>query len=190
MNIARSGSNGDAEPLDASFDAVHLARARVPTAGRRSKSRSLIQRVVAGLGNIYASEALHCAPDCHRGAKRRRLPPHADDRARLRSYRPARSRRSCAARSAATAPVSIRRLPRVRPGGREMLSAGMRRDDSSHPAGGTLDVLLSELSALNGTNLRPYDAETQNARRRCRTLRASAQPRRQPAESTDAARKE
>jgi formamidopyrimidine-DNA glycosylase len=48
------------EPLDASFGAVTLAGA---LAGKRIalKMALLDQRVVAGLGNIYASEALHLA---------------------------------------------------------------------------------------------------------------------------------
>jgi formamidopyrimidine-DNA glycosylase len=48
------------EPLEASFDAAALARALT---GRRValKVALLDQRVVAGLGNIYASEALHLA---------------------------------------------------------------------------------------------------------------------------------
>ena len=48
------------EPLAASFDAVGIAQA---LAGKRSalKVTLLDQRVIAGLGNIYASEALHLA---------------------------------------------------------------------------------------------------------------------------------
>jgi formamidopyrimidine-DNA glycosylase len=48
------------EPLAASFDAAEMARA---LAGKRSalKVALLDQHVVAGLGNIYASEALHLA---------------------------------------------------------------------------------------------------------------------------------
>src|SRR6185312_1041290 len=48
------------EPLDAAFDAAALARA---CAGKRTalKVALLDQRIVAGLGNIYASEALHRA---------------------------------------------------------------------------------------------------------------------------------
>jgi formamidopyrimidine-DNA glycosylase len=48
------------EPLSAEFDARTLARA---CAGKRAplKAALLDQRVVAGLGNIYASEALHLA---------------------------------------------------------------------------------------------------------------------------------
>ena len=48
------------EPLSSDFDAAALARA---CAGRRTslKVALLDQRIVAGLGNIYASEALHVA---------------------------------------------------------------------------------------------------------------------------------
>lgn len=48
------------EPLSAAFDAAALARA---CAGKRTslKAALLDQRVVAGLGNIYAVEALHLA---------------------------------------------------------------------------------------------------------------------------------
>jgi len=48
------------EPLSDAFDGVALARA---CAGKRVslKAALLDQRVVAGLGNIYASEALHLA---------------------------------------------------------------------------------------------------------------------------------
>jgi formamidopyrimidine-DNA glycosylase len=49
-----------AEPLSPDFDGAALARA---CAGRKTslKVALLDQRVVAGLGNIYASEALHVA---------------------------------------------------------------------------------------------------------------------------------
>jgi formamidopyrimidine-DNA glycosylase len=48
------------EPLSAAFDALALARA---CAGKKTslKAALLDQRVVAGLGNIYVSEALHVA---------------------------------------------------------------------------------------------------------------------------------
>ncbi len=68
MDVIQAGVGGEhralqsmgAEPLDASFDAVTLARA---CAKRTTalKAALLDQRVVAGLGNIYASEALHRA---------------------------------------------------------------------------------------------------------------------------------
>lgn len=48
------------EPLGAAFDASHLARR---AAGKKVNLKSLLmdQRIVAGLGNIYVSEALHRA---------------------------------------------------------------------------------------------------------------------------------
>ncbi|HET9372730.1 MAG TPA: bifunctional DNA-formamidopyrimidine glycosylase/DNA-(apurinic or apyrimidinic site) lyase [Vicinamibacterales bacterium] len=48
------------EPLSAAFDAAWLARA-CARSRRAIKVALLDQRVVAGLGNIYASEALHVA---------------------------------------------------------------------------------------------------------------------------------
>jgi formamidopyrimidine-DNA glycosylase len=65
MDLVEAGSPRNAlalgpEPLDPAFDASVLARA---CAGRRTPIKALLldQRVVAGLGNIYASEALHRA---------------------------------------------------------------------------------------------------------------------------------
>jgi formamidopyrimidine-DNA glycosylase len=66
MDLIRAGGEHDAlramgpEPLDAAFDAAVLARA---CAGKRValKVALLDQSLVAGLGNIYASEALHHA---------------------------------------------------------------------------------------------------------------------------------
>jgi formamidopyrimidine-DNA glycosylase len=66
MDLVRSGEAHDAvralgpEPLDDAFDAHVLARA---CAGRRVVLKALLldQHVVAGVGNIYASEALHHA---------------------------------------------------------------------------------------------------------------------------------
>jgi formamidopyrimidine-DNA glycosylase len=65
MDLMPAGPPGDGltlgpEPLDPAFDAEALAGA---CAGRRTPIKVLLldQRVVAGLGNIYASEALHRA---------------------------------------------------------------------------------------------------------------------------------
>lgn len=48
------------EPLEAGFDGAHLYAA---SRGRRAAVKALIMdsRIVVGVGNIYASEALHCA---------------------------------------------------------------------------------------------------------------------------------
>lgn len=48
------------EPLDGAFDAKHLVTA---LAGRAAPIKNMLldQRIVAGLGNIYVCEALHCA---------------------------------------------------------------------------------------------------------------------------------
>ena len=60
MSGTRSSAASDPEPLSAEFDGAALARA---CRGKKTslKSALLDQRVVAGLGNIYASEALHLA---------------------------------------------------------------------------------------------------------------------------------
>ncbi len=99
------------EPLDPSFDGAALARA---CAGKRTslKVALLDQRVVAGLGNIYASEALHLAglsprrrastlatpsglpkPAAHRlAAAIQRVLQDAIDRKAMASYRGSRFR--------------------------------------------------------------------------------------------------
>ena len=66
MDLIRAGEEHDAlrgmgpEPLDKAFDAAVLARA---CAGKRVALKVLLldQRLIAGVGNIYASEALHHA---------------------------------------------------------------------------------------------------------------------------------
>jgi formamidopyrimidine-DNA glycosylase len=60
LDTHRALSRLGPEPLSETFDAARLARA---CAGRNTslKSALLDQRIVAGLGNIYASEALHVA---------------------------------------------------------------------------------------------------------------------------------
>jgi len=66
MDLIRAGGQHEAlramgpEPLDEAFDAAVLARA---CAGKRVALKVLLldQRIVAGVGNIYASEALHHA---------------------------------------------------------------------------------------------------------------------------------
>lgn len=66
MDLIRANEEHDAlrgmgpEPLDAAFDAAVLARA---CAGKRVALKVLLldQRLIAGVGNIYASEALHHA---------------------------------------------------------------------------------------------------------------------------------
>ena len=66
MDLIRAGDEHEAlraigpEPLDTAFDAAVLARA---CAGKRAALKVVLldQRLVAGLGNIYASEALHHA---------------------------------------------------------------------------------------------------------------------------------
>ena len=131
------------EPLSAEFDAAALARAchRKKVA---IKVALLDQRVVAGLGNIYASEALHVAglsPKRRAAtlATRAGQPTPAARAARRRDREGAGARD----RSAGVT------LPRLRARRRALPAARLRRDDQAHRAGGTLDVLLSEVSALS-----------------------------------------
>jgi len=99
------------EPLSADFDAARLARA---CRGKKTslKAALLDQRVVAGLGNIYASEALHVAAcrrdDGRRPSPRRRVRPVS----RPFGSRP-RSNRCSSARSHARRRATMRI---VRPG--------------------------------------------------------------------------
>ena len=82
VNIARSGRWASSRSTRRSTRS-HW-RARVPTARRRSKSRSSINGWSQEWG--ISTRARRCtAPACRRGAWRRRSPPHSDVRARLRS---------------------------------------------------------------------------------------------------------
>lgn len=71
------------EPLDAAFDALALARA---CAGRRTPIKSVLmdQQVVAGVGNIYAGEALFRAKLSPRRPAATLATPSAHPRARTR----------------------------------------------------------------------------------------------------------
>ena len=137
------------EPLEPDFDGAALARA---CAGKRTplKLALLDQHVVAGLGNIYASEALHRA-----------------------GLSPRRRASTLATRSGAPAPSALRlaaaikqvlqeaierkarpsyRVSRFRVYDREgerCRTSALRGDDPALLAGGTVDVLLPGLSALN-----------------------------------------
>ena len=135
------------EPLGAAFSAAALASALT---GKRValKVALLDQRVVAGLGNIYASEALHRAglSPLRRsstlataagtpGAKRR--PPGGGDQ----------DRSATGDRPQGTS-VSRQSLPRLRARGRAVQNARLPRNDPPHLAGRPIDVLLSGVPAL------------------------------------------
>ena len=131
------------EPLSPEFDAAALARAchRKKVA---IKVALLDQRVVAGLGNIYASEALHVAglsPKRRAAtlATRSGLPTPAATRlaAAIVKVLDARHRQAGVT------------LPGLRAGRRAVPAARLRRHDQAHRAGRPLDVLLSEVSAVS-----------------------------------------
>jgi formamidopyrimidine-DNA glycosylase len=106
MDLIPAGPPGDGltlgpEPLDPAFDAEALAGA---CAGRRTPIKVLLldQRVVAGLGNIYASEALHRA---------RLSPRRAASTIATRSGRPRPAARRLAAAIKEAIIAAIERVP-------------------------------------------------------------------------------
>ena len=136
------------EPLSAAFDASALARA---CKGKKTslKVTLLDQRVVAGLGNIYVSEALHLA-GCRRTGAPRRLPPRPACRARRRIVWPPRSSRF------SSKPSSASRRPAYRSSrfrvydreGRAMPKRGCGGMHRAPNAGRPVDVLLPGLPAV------------------------------------------
>ena len=135
------------EPLSADFDAAALARA---CKGRKTslKAALLDQRVVAGLGNIYVSEALHQAA----------LSPHrraSTIATRSGTPREAAARLAIAVKRVIATPLRARsircaiarRVPRLRPGASR--AAGVAAAASSGVARRPgVDVLLSCLPAI------------------------------------------
>ena len=136
------------EPLSDGFDGDALARA---CAGRKTslKVALLDQRVVAGLGNIYASEALlrrrtvavaarvdHC--DTGRRPARVGAPAGGGDQARAGAGDRARDRR----------PVPRRALPGLRSRGHPLPASRLRRRRPAAHPGRTLDVLLPGVPTL------------------------------------------
>ena len=85
------------EPLSADFDGAALAAA---CRGKKVSLKVALmdQRVVAGLGNIYVSEALHLAR-CRRTGRRRRSPRPPARRATPRTGSPRQSSRCSKKRS-------------------------------------------------------------------------------------------
>ena len=136
------------EPLSAEFDGWALARA---CRGKKTslKAALLDQRVVAGLGNIYASEALHVA----RLSPRRRAGILATPTGTPRdsAHRLAAAIKQvlneAIARGVRPA-IPLVALPRLRSGRSILSPAHVRRCRPAGYAGRTLDVLLSRLSAL------------------------------------------
>ena len=138
------------EPLGVAFSAAALASALT---GKRValKVALLDQRVVAGLGNIYASEALHRA----RLSPLRRSSTLATAAGRPAPARPSApgggdQDRSAAGNRPQGASVSRQSLPGLRARGRAVQNARLPRNDSPHLAGRPIDVLLSGVPALIG----------------------------------------
>ena len=143
------------EPLSPDFDGVALARA----CARRKTSLKvalLDQRVVAGLGNIYVSEALHVA-----GLSPERLASTIATPAGV--PRPAAHRLASAIKAGAGRgdrkgvrhAISIVAFPGLRPRGRALPASRVPRRRASQDTGGPLDLLLRCLPAVARFNHSP-----------------------------------
>ena len=136
------------EPLSPAFDAAALARA---CKGKKTplKVALLDQRVVAGLGNIYAAEALYLARlSPERQASTIATPSGAPREAARRLAAAIKQVLTEAIDRTVTGRVSIGEIPRLRPRRRTLPARTMRRDDRAADAGRPVDVLLSPLPAL------------------------------------------
>ena len=147
------------EPLSPDFTAEWLAQ-RLKGKATSIKAALIDQRLIAGLGNIYACEALFRAR--HLAAEARGLARHqirqadqADrsagrgDQGRARGRDQGRrlvvARLSPRRRQARALPAS---LQGVWPRGQALLKKRLRRNRTPHRPGRTLDLLLSNLSTL------------------------------------------
>ena len=135
------------EPLEASFDATALAQA---LAGKRTalKVALLDQGVVAGLGNIYASEALYRAGLSP--LRRSSTLATTAGRPTEKAVRLAAAIKSVLRRGDRPRRTSVPRrpLPRLRTRGRAVPNAWLPRNDPPNHSGRPIDVLLSVVSAL------------------------------------------
>ena len=135
------------------FDAPVLARA---CAGKRVALKVLLldQRLVAGVGNIYASEALHHA----RLSPRRRASTIATPAGAPReaAFRAGRRHQGGPAESGGRerTRLRVRPLPRLRTGRQAVPEARLRRNDPPHHAGGTVYLLLSGVSEVRNGAVR------------------------------------
>ena len=140
------------EPLSDEFDAAALARA---CRGKRTSLKVALmdQRVVAGLGNIYVSEALHRA----RLSPRRRASTIAtrtgaprDSARRLASSIKAVLREAVERREAyGSRRAAASAVPRLRPRARALPPQGLPGHDQAHHAGRQVDLLLSRLPEVS-----------------------------------------
>ena len=109
----------------------------------------LDQRVVAGLGNIYASEALHLAGlSPFRRASTLATPAGAPRAGCARLAAAIKSVLRARDRPKRLRALSRLAFPRLRPRRRALPDGRLRRHDRARLAGRTLDVLLSGLSAM------------------------------------------
>ena len=148
------------EPTGNTLDGVLLASL---LKGRRSplKAALLDQRLIAGLGNIYVSEALwraglsplrEAGTIAKPGKKAREQSERLAEAIRSVICRCHRRRRVVAARLrahrriAGLFPAFLRRL---RPRGRTLPEARLRRPHRAHRAERTLDLLLPDVSVLS-----------------------------------------
>ncbi len=143
------------EPLGNGFNGTTLAAS---LAGRATSVKAVLldQRAVAGLGNIYVCEALWRARDLAAPAGARGdggggrgaggLGPRGAGR-RDRRGRLVAPGLSAGGRRAGLLPAFLRGL---RPDGRALPAAGLRRGDRQGGAGGPVELLLPGLPGLNG----------------------------------------
>ena len=141
------------EPLGNAFDGPYLAQA---FAGRKTpvKAALLDQKTVAGLGNIYVSEALFRAglsPKRHAGRIAKDRVFRACSGHSRRPDRGYRGRRILAPRPSTNlwrAWVFSAHLPGLRPRGRGLQDTRLRGHDPAHRAIGSLQLLLPRLSKI------------------------------------------
>jgi formamidopyrimidine-DNA glycosylase len=134
------------EPLDDAFDAAALARV---CTGKRAALKVVLldQRRVAGVGNIYASEALHrAALSPRRRASTIATPGGAPRESAFRLVAAIKA----VLQDAVTRQYQRQRFPlsRLRARGAAMPAAWMHGHDPPNHTSGPFDVLLPDLSAL------------------------------------------
>ena len=139
------------EPLSDDFDAAALARA---CRGKKTslKAALLDQRVVAGLGNIYASEALHVA-GLSPAARRRRSPPGLEHRVTPPVGLAAAIKQVLEQATARLSPRSVYRDSPFLVYDRQdepCVKQRLRRHDPAPCAGGTVNLPLPAVSAVAG----------------------------------------
>ncbi len=150
------------EPLSRDMNAKALAAA---FDARKAPVKSVLvdQRIIAGLGNIYACEALHRAQNLaaasrwrprHKSGQAKRGAGAIDRRHQRGAARRRRRRRFDIARSSSNrwlARLFSTFVPRLRSGRRRLPHSRLSRRDFAHRASRTLDVLLQQVPKMNAT---------------------------------------